>query len=234
MHALDVAGTGVLPSTGTMTPAEITRACEGDEELLEGLVGELLPVIRLEVTYGLQRRAASHGRDARQDVDDFVQDVLVSLLAGGGRRLRAWDPDRGRSLRSFVRLLTRRRISRILEGYRGNPWEGGAAEEADLVEERAVEPERLFARVLSRQQLEQLMARLRARFNERSQLLFELLYVEQRPVAEVCDTMDMTRAAVDQWNVRLRQLVRKLADALDREPIGAPTGKPTGRTVGER
>ncbi|MCA9708064.1 MAG: sigma-70 family RNA polymerase sigma factor [Myxococcales bacterium] len=201
-----------------MTPAEIARACEGDDALLETLVEALLPAIRLEVSHCLRRRSALHGRSADQDVDDFVQDVLVQLLARGGRRLRAWDPSRGRSLRSFVRLLARRRMARVLEGYRGNPWEGGAAEEAGLVEARAIERERVFDRILSRQQLERLMDQLRARFNERSQLLFELIYVEQRSVAEVCETLGMTRPAVDQWNVRLRRLVRTLAEQLDRRP----------------
>ena len=219
MLAYDDDSPGMLPSRPGMTPAELTRACAGDDALLEALVERVLPAIRLEVTHGLRRRAVFHGRDASQDVDDFVQDVLVQLLANGGRRLRAWDPSRGRSLPSFVRLLARRRLARVLEGYRGNPWEGGAADEADVVEQRAVARERVFDRILSRQQLERLMTRLRARFNERSQLLFELLYVEQRPVVEVCEAMAMTRSAVDQWNVRLRQLVRKLAEELDRDPV---------------
>lgn len=219
MPAYERTAREVVPSPSRMTPAQIARACDGDDVLLDALVGRVLPAIRLEVTYGLRRRAAVHHRDAGQDVDDFVQEVLVHLLAGGGRRLRSWDPSRGRSLTSFVRLLARRRMARVLEGYRGNPWEGGAAKEADFVEQQAVEGEWVFDRILSRQQLEYLMARLRARFNERSQLLFELLYVEQRSVAEVCETMAMSRASVDQWNARLRQLVRKLAESIDREPI---------------
>ncbi len=208
----------MLRSRPAMTPARIALACDGDDEQLEALVDALLPAIRLEVTYSLRRRARIRGRDAAQDVDDFVQDVMVHLLSDGGRRLRSWEPERGRSLRSFVRLLTRHRLSRVLEGYRGNPWEGGAAEEPDLVDRQATESEQAFDRALSRQQLQRLMQRLRARFNERSLQLFELIYVEQRSVPEVCEAMSMTRAAVDQWNVRLRQLVRRLAAELDRAP----------------
>lgn len=212
----------VLPSRATMTPEQIARACEGDEELLAALVGEVLPAIRLEVTFGLRRKARVLGRDAAQDVDDFIQDVLVHLLSDGGSKLRAWDPARGRSLSSFVRLLARHRVLRVLEGLRGNPWEGGAADEPDLVEQQSTVRSEAFEQLLSRQQLEGLMKRLRARFDERSDLLFELIYVEQQPVIEVCETMGMTRAAVDQWNVRLRRLVRQLAHELDRAPVGEP------------
>lgn len=223
----------VLPSRATMTPEQIARACDGDEDLLESLVGEVLPAIRLEVTFGLRRRARVLGRDAAQDVDDFVQDVLVHLLSDGGAKLRAWNPSRGRSLASFVRLLARHRLSRVLEGFRGNPWEGGAADEPDLVEHQATVRSEAFEQLLSRQQLEGLMKRLRARFDERSQMLFELVYVEQRPVVEVCETMGMSRAAVDQWNVRLRRLVRQLAHELDRTPGGDPRAEaPRAREMG--
>jgi len=218
----------VLPSRRAMTPAQIAGACEGDDRQLDALVGVLLPAIRLEVTHGLRRRARVLGRDASQDVDDFVQDVMVHLLADGGRRLRAWEPARGRSLQSFVRLLARHRLSRVLEGYRGNPWEGGAAEEPDLVDRQATEGAPTFDRILSRQQLERLMEVLRARFNARSLELFERVYVQQQAVAEVAEVMGMTRAAVDQWNVRLRQLVRELADELDRRPEASAGRRSSG------
>ncbi|MEM9461333.1 MAG: sigma-70 family RNA polymerase sigma factor [Myxococcota bacterium] len=221
----------VLPSARPMTPEQIARACEGDDGLLGRLVDEILPAIRLEVTFGLRRRARLFNRDANQDVDDFVQDVMVHLLGDGGKRLRAWDPARGRSLRSFVRLIARHRLCRVLEGFRGNPWDGGLDGESELDEVDADAP--AFDRLLSRQQLGRLLDMLRARFNERSMQMFEWLYIEQRPVAEVCQTLGMSRAAVDQWNVRLRRLVRQLADQLDRGPSPAsarPVGARTQRT----
>lgn len=213
----------VVPSAPSVSPEQIKRACEGDDGLLAQLVGEIVPPIRLEVTYALRRHASRRARDAEQDVDDFVQDVLVHLLGSDGRRLVAWDPGRGRSLRSFVRLLARHRIARVLGGRRGNPWEGGAAPRADAVEQQAVTGADAFERTLSRQQLSRLLERLQGQFNERSALLFEYLYIDQRPVAEVCEQLGMTRGAVDQWNVRLRKLVRRLASELDRMPqeVGA-------------
>lgn len=93
------------------------------------LVDTLLPVIKVEVAVALRRRASASGRDAQQDVDDFVQDVLVHLLAQDGRVLERWDPARGRSLTSFVRMVTRHRVARGLAGFRGNPWSGEPTED---------------------------------------------------------------------------------------------------------
>lgn len=194
-------------------PGEIHHACQGDRRALARLVDELLPVVKVEVVVALHRRAGAAGRDAKQDVDDFVQDVLVYLLAQDGRVLRRWDPQRGRSLASFVRLVTRHRVARRLEGFRGNPWSAEPTGDEELegldADARDDAP---FRHVASRERLTRLLEQLRARLNERGLLLFRLIYVEQRPIPEVCETVGMSRAAVDQWCSRLRHWARGLAE----------------------
>lgn len=193
-----------------MGPEQIRRACRGERHALAVLVDTLLPVIKVEVAVALRRRASASGRDAQQDVDDFVQDVLVHLLAQDGRVLERWDPARGRSLTSFVRMVTRHRVARGLAGFRGNPWSGEPTEDEQLESLRA-DTSGTFRRIASRDQLARLLEQLRARLDERGLRLFGLIFVEQRPIADVCDTMGMSRAAVDQWSSRLRRMVRGLA-----------------------
>lgn len=203
---------GVVGSSASaLSPAQIRRACQGERSALADLIDQLLPVVKVEVAVALRRRAASWGRDAHQDVDDCVQDVLVMLLANDGRVLRRWEPGRGRSLASFVRLAARHRVARMLEGFRGNPWSNEPTEDETLEALRA-DGSGTFRRIESRQQLARVLEKLRARLNERGQRLFRWIYVEQQPIAEVCRTTGMSRAAVDQWNVRLRRMVRRLAE----------------------
>lgn len=192
----------------TVTPQEVRRACDGDRGELERLIERLLPVISVEVAVTLQRRGRLQSRDARQDVDDFVQDVLVHLLSNQGKVLRRWDPTRGRSLSSFVRLVARHRIFRSLEGFRGNPW-GSDPTATDQLDASDSSPSR---RIESRVQLAALLDQIHSQLNERGIRLFHLLYVEQRSVAEVCELEGMSRAALDQWNARLRKLARRLTN----------------------
>jgi RNA polymerase sigma factor (sigma-70 family) len=194
-----------------LDPGEIHHACQGDRRALARLVGELLPVVKVEVVVALYRRAGAVGRDATQEVDDFVQDVLVYLLAQDGRVLRRWDPGRGRSLASFIRLVTRHRVARRLEGFRGNPWNTEATEDEQL-EGLDFDDDDAFRQLASRERLARLLEHLRARLDERGLLLFRLIYVEQRPIPEVCETVAMSRAAVDQWSSRLRRWARGLAE----------------------
>lgn len=192
-----------------MTRSQLQQALAGDRVGLTALVRELLPAITLEVTMTLRRRAQPLRRDARQDIDDFAHDALLHLLADGGRQLLLWDPDRGRSLLSFVRLLTRQRVSRVLQGHRGNPWADEPTEEGDMEGLTELDPQ---DRVIeSREELRGLLERLRARLTPRGALLFQALFVEQRPIAEVAAELGMTREAVDAWNTRTRILARKLA-----------------------
>ncbi|MEZ4384804.1 MAG: hypothetical protein R3A79_25970 [Nannocystaceae bacterium] len=195
-----------------LTREDVQRALDNDRRALAKLVRELVPVIKVEVGVALVRRARPHGRDPRQDVDDFTQSVLVHLLSDGGKLLRQWDPERGRSLASFVRLITRQRVSRILQGHRGNPWSDEPTEHDDLDH---LVPEADDAPLIeSRDQLRVLMEHLRARLSDRGLLLFQQIYVEQRPIAEVAEAQGMTRGAIDAWNSRTRKLARTLAAEL--------------------
>lgn len=202
---------GVSSRATPVTPAEIQRACSGDRAALEQLIEELKPVIRVEVTIAVRRRASANVRDGHQEIDDLVHDVLLHLLERGGHVLRRWDPDRGRTLPSFVRLITRHRVARTFEGFKGNPWATEATEPEDL-EEMQVDESGTFRRLASREELAYLLQRLQARLDERGLLLFQLIYAEERPIHEVCDAVGMTRAAVDQWTARLRKRVRRLLE----------------------
>lgn len=174
--------------------------------MLVGLVRALLPVIKVEVGVALVRRALPRRRDPRQEVEDFSHDVLLYLLADGGHLLRMWDPGRGRSLASFVRLIARQRVARILHGHRGNPWSEDPTDTVAMTEAQPGD------RVLeSREELRPLLERLRVHLNERGLELFQQIYVEQRPIAEVAVEFKMTREAVDAWNIRTRNLARRLA-----------------------
>jgi len=193
-----------------LTREDVQRALESDRKALTKLVSELIPVIRVEVGVALLRRARARGRDPRQDIDDFSQSILVHLLNQDGKLLRQWDPERGRSLASFVRLIARQRVSRTIQGHKGNPWSDEPTELADF-EKLSPEPTRDDQIIESRDQLRVLMEQLRARLSERGLLLFQMIYVEQHSIAEVAKAVGMSRGALDAWNSRTRKLARKLA-----------------------
>jgi RNA polymerase sigma factor (sigma-70 family) len=179
---------------------------------MQALVSRLLPVVQTEVGYALLRGARVESRDPRQEIRDFVQDVFVSLLAKDGKTLRAWDPERGRSLDSYVRLIARRQVAAILRSGRKSPWTDKPVAGDELERDLPEPSTSTFAKLESNEQLDRVLDGLRTRLDERGMLLFQMLYVEERSVEEVMAATEMTRDAVYAWRSRFRKLVAKLAE----------------------
>ena len=192
-----------------MNPQQIESALAGDRAGMQALVKRLLPIIQAEVGFALMRGAAIESRDPRQEVRDFVQEVFVQLLAKEGKVLRSWDPERGRSLDSFVRLIARRQVAAILRSGRRNPWADKHVA-GDELERGHPDDSGARRQLESSDHLRRLLRQLGERLDERGMLLFRMLYVEERSVEEVMDATDMSRDAVYAWRSRFRKLVRSL------------------------
>lgn len=177
------------------------------------LAARLLGPIQHEVVAVLRRAAAARGRDPRQEAQELTQDVLVALLERDGQELRRWDPQRGRSLESFVRLVARRRVARILGQQRGNPWASDPVDPqtTDADEEGAAD---LLHHLEERSMLGRVLDHLYAEMGARDVELFHSLFVDERAPQEVADALGMTRGAVNAWCYRVRKLARKLAASL--------------------
>lgn len=183
------------------------RALAGNAGARRELAAKLVDGIQREVAFCLLRAARSSRRDPRQEVRDLVQDVLLALFDKDGQELRRWDPSRGRSLDSFVRLVARRRVARTLGQRRGNPWADAPTDPQDF---DRVDDGELVERLEERAQLDQVLMALYERMNERDHELFELLFVQEREPDEVAEMTGMSRGAVNAWSYRLRKQARGL------------------------
>ncbi|PRQ09754.1 sigma-70 family RNA polymerase sigma factor [Enhygromyxa salina] len=190
----------------------VQAALAGAPAARRELAARLLDTIQREVSFVLRRRASAQHRDPRQEVRDLVQDVLISLFERDGHELRRWDPQRGRSLDSFVRLVARRKVARILGQHKGNPWADEPIDpqtiEADADSEGDAE---LVVLLEQRAELGAVLDALYGHMNERDLELFDQLFVYERDPAEVAENLGMTRGAVNAWSYRTRKLARAYA-----------------------
>ncbi len=192
--------------------ALVRRAIEGDAAAMRGLVSLLRPAIQAEVAWTLQRFAPhGRGRDPRQELADMVQEVFLSLIDNEGRILVAWDPTRGRSLLSFVRLVARHQVVSRLRSNRRCPW----TEEPTPLELMDFEPApSLEAQVANADEARQVVGLLREELSTRSMLMFEGLYVEERSVEEVCEEFGLSKDALYAWRSRMKRRLQKIARRL--------------------
>ena len=198
---------------------ELVRlALGGDAAARRELARRLMHAVAREVSFAVSRLARTERRDPKQEVRDLVHEILLGLFEEDGKALRRWDPERGRSLESFVQLIARRRVPRMLSGGRGNPWADAPIEPTDV---ETVDESDLARRLEQRNQLDQVLAALNERMNERDHELFDLVFVRELPPEAVAEQMEMTRGAVNAWAYRVRKLARTVAIAADREADAA-------------
>lgn len=204
-------------------PRELVRgALNGDPASLSRLVGRLTPVISRCVTAALWRRNRG-SRNVVQDAADIVQDVFLSLFQSDGKPLRAWDPARGSSLEGFVGMLARHQTDSILRSGRTSPWREDPMDFADLdgFASNAHAPDAVVA---SRDQLQQLLARLREKLSPRGLEIFTAMVIEEEPMDELSARLGLTPEALYQWRSRFSKLARTLAQEMESVPFDVRTG----------
>lgn len=191
----------------------LARALAGDRAALSDLATQLAPIIRARTARVLRRRA-SPGQP-RCAVDDLTQEVFVRLFAADRRALRAWDPERGLSLGSFVGLIAEREASSVLDSQRRTPRSDGLELHGDLEElpHGCLEPTSERQQI-AKDLLAKLYQRLAAWLSPRGRELFERLYVYEEPLDGVAKRFGMPPSAVYAWRSRVGKRARELLDEL--------------------
>lgn len=202
------------------TPAALAQALAEDDAALLRLIEDVTPYVQREVAVLLFRRAAI-GRDPRQELEDMTQEVVTQLLTGQGARLRQWAPERGLSLTSFVKLVARQQAGMILRSQRRSPWPDLPTLDEELERALPPGPSRPAEEAEAKDMLQRFISLVQDRFDERGQTLFELLYLREQEVDEVCRALSMSRDAVYAWRRRFRCLAAEFEAQLDgpRTPV---------------
>jgi len=212
-----IAGVRVVPArmdAPRFTPADVARATSGDRDQMRRLLSAMLPVIRVRVSRVLWRyRSLARKRDLTQETEDLTQEVLVQLLEDDGRVLRTWDPARGLELLDFASMVADRTAAGILKSGSRTPWREDPTEPTDLAQ-NVSDPGSATDVLATRDLGQRVLLALRAELAPVGARVFELLFVHEAEVEEVCRELQMSRDAVYAWRSRLRRRLRELGDAL--------------------
>lgn len=197
----------------------IEQALAGDAACVRSLVDRLSPVIARRVAATLWR--VKSNRNVRQDAADMIQDVFLALFQNDGKALRAWDPERGMSLDSFVGLLAQHQVISLLRTRRTTPWREDLTdmEEVRDIDTSTATPEALFS---SREHLTTLLEQVRETLSPRGLELFQRMFIEEEPIDHLVAATGMTREALYQWRSRLQRTIRALAGKIDVSPVSEP------------
>lgn len=181
-------------------------ALAGDRRAVARLVERLMPVIRATVRVAL--RKAAHRRLGPYDGDDLAQEIWLLLIRDDGKRLRAYDPTRARTLEGYVAMIARTEATHLLKREQAARRGGGAAHD-DIDDARGVsggiDPEQA---TLGAELATRLRALLRDALPERGRLVFAHIYVDGRTPAEAARLMQVNTQVVYNWQHKIRGIIR--------------------------
>jgi RNA polymerase sigma-70 factor (ECF subfamily) len=209
------------------TRALIAEALGGSKAATRRLYELLRPEIAAEIAHRLARMAPTQGRSPTQERDDLLQHVFVALWEKDGELLRRWDPARGRSLASYVRLVARSRALDVLRSPTRSPWQMQPLSDDELDGGSEPQPAAQAKVVQAREQLAKVQRLLALKFSARDWALFYALLVDERSPKDVADELGMTTAAVYQWRSRFgRGTLPEIAAALHEDGSGPTPQEP--------
>lgn len=194
----------VDPLSSAPTVELIEQALSGDREAAKVLVKGMVPVIQVRVARVLAKHHVRSWGDARQDLLELTQDVLLKLFEDAGKDLRTWDPAVG-PLASYVGAIaenhatgSRRRIREQL--VRSSPEELPPRSTQDL--SMIIEDREIHRAILAG-----LMAELTT---PHQQDMLQMIVFDGLSVEEICGKTSMSHDAV----YKVRERIRKLGEAI--------------------
>ncbi len=204
---------GMSIQSEDLTLAHLEQALGGDALLLGAMIDRLTPVIQVRVARAtLRRQSAANRPHFRQEVEDLIQDVLVSLFANNAKVLRNWDPEKGLSLANYVGLVAERLVSSILQsGKKTWPAELVATETLDRPATDR-DPEQ---RAVARQALRRVLQLLEQDLSRQGFEMFKLIFVKELTVSEIRRQTGMSDDAIYAWRSRLRHRTRGMMQQSD-------------------
>ncbi|MFK7888758.1 MAG: RNA polymerase sigma factor [Gammaproteobacteria bacterium] len=188
----------------------LDRVLAGNDAAIAEFVSTMTPVIQARVARCLMKGTP---RDIRRDVEDHSQDVYAHLFSDGAKILRRYDDSHGLSLRNYVGLVAERRVISQLRSSKNNPWrENVSLENEPMPLCGRGSPEREAS---GQSSLDALLNYLRTTLSPLAWRLFQLLYVHELSVTEVCAETGLSNDAVYAWRSRLRKSARQAQTQLN-------------------
>ncbi len=186
-------------------PATIRRALAGDRRAARRLAERVAPVIRARVLRMTRGRRGPGGLDT----DDLIHEVWCRLLDDDGRRLRGYDPERGKTFEGYVSMVAGQLVATMAEKHaaakRRAPGGEGELTEAQHVADAIADPEQIAA---GRDLHGALWRHLEGQLSERGQAVLALVYTDGLSVDEAADRMGVRKQVVYNWQHKIRGLTR--------------------------
>lgn len=204
-----------------ITPSIIAQAIAGDQAALNLLLEAIDQAARPAIGAVLRQRRIYLVLDAKEEMDELLQEVFLKLWDDDGKRLRAWDPTRA-SFATYVGTIAENHAKDRYDRRR----EQLPANDDDQLEPppASEDPQERAARIDLYQKI---LIGMRAKLkNQKQTEMFRLIIELGLDVDEICQRTGMTDGAVYQWREFFRKLGGEVRKEIESNPDPSRRMKP--------
>ncbi|MBL9007600.1 MAG: sigma-70 family RNA polymerase sigma factor [Myxococcales bacterium] len=187
-----------------MSELQLLAVIRGDPHAVRAFIHEFGPLFRSVI------RGRVYGALLTRE-EDLLQELLFGLFRKNCRVLRLWDPNKGKSLRSFLHQFA---LQRTLDWLRQQRRHSLEVPSLDPHGDERADPTELAASREPPEWVAEVLKRFRSEGSPEDLLLIEMSYLQDCTVAEIAAALKLSEEAVYQRRHRIKQRLLKLKKEL--------------------
>jgi len=181
----------------------LARCIRGEKEAWDIFVSRYSKL----VYHSLRRTLDKNPRIQPEVIEDLHQEVFLSLLENGYKKLRQFRGKGGCSLASWIRMIaSRKAIDYLRKESRIIPRQQNLGNCVSVIPDPGKGPEKRLIESENKEKMAKVITTLAPRY----QLFIELFYRRDLPIEEISQIMNLDSNAVYQLHRRIKEKMREI------------------------
>ncbi|TQV72263.1 sigma-70 family RNA polymerase sigma factor [Aliikangiella marina] len=187
----------------------VKQAAAGDRLSIRELIKRITPTIQVSAAQTISNYSfQNESTHTHAEIADYCQDVFMHLFDKQCKVLLSWDPQKGMSLKSFISLITKRRVISCLRSHK----------KTDILDEKIINEKIDTLKTPNEQHrfsnhnfLINLIRALKDTISEQGYEVFVMLFLYEQSIEEVSKSTGLSKNAIYVWKNRIRNQARSIA-----------------------
>lgn len=180
----------------------------GDRLSIRELIKRLTPTIQASAAQTLSLFDSKiEPTHTHAELADYCQDIFMHLFENNCKVLMTWDPDKGMTLKSFISLITKRRVISSLRSHKKTNFL-----DENIINERldSLKTPNEQSRHSNYNFVVHLIRALKKTISEQGYEIFVLLFLYEQSIDEISQTTGLSKNSIYVWKNRIRNQAKNI------------------------
>lgn len=198
-----------LSDITVLCPTQLIRlAVAGDRLSIKELIKRLTPTIQISTAQTLsQFTSNTEATHSHAEIADYCQEIFMHLFENDCKVLRSWDPEKGMKLKSFISLITKRRVISSLRGHKTTNFLDEKIINEKINTLKTPDEQNRF---IDYNFLLHVIHAIKETISEQGYEIFVLLFLYEQSVDEISEATGLTKNSIYVWKNRIRKQAKDI------------------------